>query len=115
MSNIIGGAIWTNHALLRLGQRGFSKSMAIETLQHPDQKLTGKTSGSLEYQKRFGNSLVSIITKRNEQRELIVLSCWIEPPLPGTQDYKEKREYLAYKNLSSFGKILRVIKKQLFG
>ena len=115
MDNKFGGAIWTTHALERLGQRGLSRGMATEAFQHPDHKASGSTPASIEFQKKFGDSMVSIIAKKNERGEWIILSCWIEPPLAGTQDSRKKKEYITYQKASTFGKILRMVKRQLFG
>ena len=115
MDNHFGGAIWTTHALERLGQRGLSRSMAAEAFQNPDIKTSGNKPGSIEFQKRFGSSQVSIIAKKNERDEWIILSCWIEPPLAGSQDSQKRKKYLILQKASTFRKILRMIKQQLFG
>lgn len=107
------GAIWTNHALERLEQRGLSQDLAGEAFQHPDKTISGKQSGTIEYQKSFGNSLVTIICKQNERREWIILSAWIDPPLSGSIDIKKKEEYLRYKKSGFWGKFWHIIKKQL--
>ncbi|MCL4354708.1 hypothetical protein M1349_04565 [Patescibacteria group bacterium] len=69
MSNqqYFGGAIWTNHALERLGQRGLTQELAAKAFNHPDKSIPGKQPGTIEYQKSFGNSLVTIIAKKNER------------------------------------------------
>jgi len=108
-----GGIIWTNHALERLGQRGLSQDLAWQTYKHPDKKLTGKNPGTTEYQKSFGNSLVTVIAKPNDDGSWIVLSNWIDPPLFGTEDYKKQQDYKKYKKSSGLMRILLVIKKQL--
>ncbi|HVZ58303.1 MAG TPA: hypothetical protein VG935_00915, partial [Patescibacteria group bacterium] len=114
-TNHYKGAIWTNHALERLGQRGLSQDLAWQAFSHPDRELPGKNSGTMEYQRRFGPSLVTIIAKQNERREWIILSNWIDPPLPGTMDYYKKEEYKRYQKSGFWGKIFLSFKKQLFG
>lgn len=108
-----GGAIWTNHALERLGQRGLSQDMAWQAFNSPDQSEHGKNPGTIESRKRFGPSIVTIISKRNERNEWIILSCWIDPPLPGTEDFKKRQDYLKNKKASFWGKLWYTLKKQL--
>lgn len=107
------GAIWTNHALERLGQRGLSQDMAADTFNRPDASLQGKQSGTMEYQKRFGISLVTIIAKQNERNEWIILSCWIDPPLAGTEDAKKQEAFRNYKKAGFWKKVWLVFKSQL--
>lgn len=109
----MGGVIWTNHALERLGQRGLSQKMAYETFSMPDNKFEGKNNGSLEFQKKYSDSLVTVIAKKNEKGEWVVLSCWIDPPLPGTQDDKKRKRYNSFQKASFWGKIFMTLRDQL--
>jgi hypothetical protein len=108
-----GNAIWTNHALERLGQRGLSQDLAWQAFRYPDQSFQGKNPGTTEYQKKFGKSLVTIIAKQNEKREWIILSCWIDPPLPGSIDIKKQEDWKKYKKAGFWGKFWLTVKKQL--
>lgn len=108
-----GGIIWTNHALERLGERGLSQEKAWETYHRPDRSFPGKQNGTTEFQKRFGPSTVTLIAKQNERREWLVLSCWIDPPLPGTEDYRKKQNYERYRRSGFWGKVWYTIKQQL--
>jgi hypothetical protein len=110
-----GGAIWTNHALERLGERGLSQELAWQAFSHPDKQLKGKNPNTIELQKRVGASVITIITKQNEKGEWLILSNWIDPPLPGTMDYYKKEEYKRYQKSSFWGKVFLTLKKQLFG
>ncbi len=116
---IFAGAVWTNHALQRLSQRGFTQEMAGKTFSSPEFSLPGKQKGTIEYRRRFGKSQVTVIAKKNEKQEWIVLSCWIDPPLPGTEDAKKRKKYreFQYKFKSSgfWGKTWLALKKQFFG
>ena len=108
-----GGVIWTNHALERLGQRGLSQQMAWQTFSSPDSSEKGKNPGTTESRKRFGKSTVTIISKKNERNEWLILSCWIDPPLPGTEDFKKREAYFKHKKASFWGKVWYSVKKQL--
>lgn len=108
-----GGVIWTNHALQRLSQRGLSQAMAWEAFKYPDKVLEGKKTGTTEYQKGIGNSQATIIATQNEKREWIILSCWIDPPLPGSIDAKKYKQYKEYQKSSGLRKFFLVLKQQL--
>ncbi len=112
MNNLYGGVIWTNHALEQVKKRGLTKDLAIATFNHPDESVSGR-EGSTEYKKRFGKSIVSVIAKKNERGEWIILSTWVNPPIEGTLDYKKHQEYRKYRNASGWVKFLLALKKQL--
>jgi hypothetical protein len=118
-SQYYAGAIWTNHALERLDQRGLSQAMAGKTFQDPDKKFPGKQSGTTEFQKRFGKSWVTVIATKNEKNEWIILSCWIDPPLSGTDDHKKRQNYLkyqsAYKKAGFWGRVWLDLRKTFLG
>lgn len=109
------GAIWTNHALSRLGERGLTQEMAADTFKYPDKRVMGKNPGTHEYIRKYQNSTVTVIGKQNEKGEWLILSVWIDPPLPGTKDYQRKQDYLASRNAGFWGKLWYSIKRQLFG
>ncbi len=101
-----GNLIWTNHAIERMKARGLTQDMAREAFAKSDKTIPGKTSGSFEYQKQFGNSRVTIIAKQNQKYEWVVLSAWIDPPLPGSR-------YIAYQKAGFWKKLWMVFRKQL--
>lgn len=107
-----GKIIWTNHALDRLSERGFSQQMAWEAFKYPDKKLEGK-GDSTEFQKRYGNSRVTVIAKPNEKNEWVVLSCWIDPPLPGTDDHKRQQKWRAYQKSTGIKRWILAFLRQL--
>lgn len=108
-----GGIIWTNHALDQLVERGLSQEKVWEAFNNPDSSSKGRTPDSFEFRKKFDKHTVTVITKKNEKNEWVVLSCWINPPLPGTEDTKQKEEYKKYQKSSGLGKVLLTVKKQL--
>jgi|SRR5581483_1193678 len=111
LSKNYGNAIWTNHALDRLNQRGLTQEMAWKTFQHPESSV--KEGESFKYQKKFGRSTVTVIAKQNEKREWLILSCWIYPPLLGTKDYKEHEQFKKYQKSSGFKKFLLTFLRQI--
>jgi hypothetical protein len=112
-SNHFGGVIWTNHALERLKQRNMTQNMAFEAFSNADRVIPGKKLHTTEYQKRINNYFVTVIATKNEKNEWILLSCWVDPPMPGSIDVKKRNNYLAYKNASGWRKIWLTLKEQL--
>lgn len=108
-----GGIIWTNHALSRLNQRGLTQEKAWYTFKHPDDSYKGKEAATTEFIRKEQNSTITVIAKQNEKKEWIVISSWVDPPLPGSIDIAKKEEYKKYKKSGFFGKLVYSIKKQL--
>ena len=107
-----GGLIWTYHALEKVNKRGLTQEMVWTTWRSPDTTRPGN-AGSTMYEKLFGISTVTAIMKQNEKNEWLILTCWIDPPLPGSVDEKQKHEYKNYKKAGFFKKFLYAAKKQL--
>ncbi len=112
-SQYYGGAIWTNHALDRIRERGLSQDMASSAFNHPDRTTDGRELGTKQYQKRFGKSLVTIVAKQNDKSEWIILSCWVDPPLSGSDDERRRKNYQNYQKSTFWGKIWITVKNQL--
>ncbi len=102
--------VFTKHARTRLQERKLLESMALETILYPDSIQHGKNQ---EFRKRLGQSTVTVIASKNDRNQWVILSCWIDPPLPGTKDFKEKKRYQAYQKAGFWGKIWISIKSQL--
>lgn len=108
-----GGAIWTNHAIERMQRRGLPQQTAWEAFAHPSASSKGKQPGTSQYQRKIDRTLVTIIAKQNEKNEWIILSAWVDPPLPGSPDAKAKSSYKNYQKASAFRKFLLTVKEQL--
>lgn len=98
--------------LSRLGERGLTQQMAWETFTNPDRTSSSNT-GATEYRKRYGISTVTVIAKQNEKREWIVISAWIDPPLPGTEDEKKHNKWKEYQKAGWKKKIWLALLSQL--
>lgn len=109
------GIIWTNHALERLKQRRLDQEIAWKAFNNPDTSVKGKQSGTMEYQKKFGKSLVTIIATKNDKREWIILSCWVDPPMEGSIDIQKKKDYIKYQKAGFWGRLWIDVRKQVFG
>lgn len=110
--NEYNGLIFTNHALERMRERGITQEKMWQTYKNPDTQNERKHN-TTERRKKFGNSEISIIFTHNERNEAIVVSCWVEPPLPGSKDAKEKEWWNRYKKAGFWGKIYLTLIKQL--
>lgn len=106
--------IWTNHALERLSERGLSQNMAYEAFKRPDSSQKVR-DGAIEYRKQFGPQKVTLIVKQNDQSEYVVLSCWVDPPLPGSKDDQKHKRYQAYQKAGFWGKLWMGIQRDIFG
>lgn len=108
-----GNIIWTNHAIDRMRDRGLTQERAWEAFRYPDDTIIGKNQDGSKFKKKFDKYLVTVIAKQNEKKEWIVISAWIDPPVPGSLDSKQRQEYKEYKKASGFKKFLLEFKKQL--
>ncbi len=97
--------IFTKHALQRIDERWFAKSQVENTIRKPDSVTAGREKGTLEYQRRFEKSKVTAIVGKGSNGEDVILSCWIDPPIYGTKDYKKKERYRKYQKASFWGKV----------
>lgn len=75
-SNNYGGIIWTNHALLRLSERGIKQGDAWAVWNRPDQSRYSKTQGAWIYYRTYGDERIEVVAKQNEKKEWIILSVW---------------------------------------
>jgi len=103
--------IWTNHALQRLRERRIPQSLVNEALHHPDRTFH-RPDGTRELQKRIDGRTVAAIVKE-DGGENIILSCWINPPFPGTRDFKKRKRYLEMQKGSFWKKLWLTLLDQL--
>lgn len=93
--------------------RGLPQSQALDAFTRPDETLKGKNPGSTEYIKYKGSHKITVIAKPNEKREWIVISAWIDPPLPGSIDIKKRDQYRKYQKASPLGKLWLTLRSQI--
>ncbi len=94
--------IWTTHALTRLKERKIEKHMIELTINHA-QRVSKINYHTIEFQRDMRNQTLVAIGKENIKGELIILTCWINPPNSGTRDFKRRARYFQIKH-ASFGK-----------
>lgn len=93
-------------------ERGISKEKVWETYKSADTQ-SKKGNGAFEQKKKFGNCLITIITKKNENQEVIIVSVWMDPPLPGSKDAKQKEFFKKYQRAGFWGKLWYIFLRQL--
>lgn len=119
----IADVVFTNHAIERMKQRGITGDWVWQTVKSSDIKKAGKEAHTTEHLKNFGDYVVTVISKKNDLGESVVLSAWMDPPLAGTKDYyshekyrrdkKNEHEYNVKMEKASFwGKLWLAFKKQ---
>ncbi len=104
--------IWTNHALKRNKERQITQAWIEKTINHPDEFSTiegGKTKSN----KIFGSYTVTVITTKSDSGKYLILSAWVNPPIPGTKDYKKENYKKNARNSSGFKKIWLILLGQL--
>ncbi len=105
--------ILTNHAAQKIERRGIIKNDVFETLVKPDSTKKDRED-AFKYKKKFEGYRITAVAKQNEKGEWVILSVWRDPPLPGTLDAQEKKEWKGYKKAGFLGQIWSQIKQQLF-
>lgn len=98
--------VFTKHALQRLDQRAFPQRYVEDAIFKPDTVTAGQQKGTLEYQRKFEGKKVTAIVGKGGKGEDVVLSCWIDPPIYGTSDYKKKERYRKYQKAGFWGKVM---------
>lgn len=97
--------IWTNHALKRLSERKITRDHIREVLTRPDH-TSKRSDNAMEIRKVIDGRTFATIIKRNHTGEYIIISCWANPPFPGTKDYKKRQRYLAIQKAPPLKKLL---------
>lgn len=120
----VSDIVFTNHSIERMKSRGISGDWAWQTVKTPDSTSPGKEKYTTEFKKRFGSHTVTAIGKKNDIGEWVVVSVWMDPPLPGTDDYYKKAKYnkkmekqrtldKKMEKASFWGKLFITLRKQL--
>lgn len=89
-----------------------TQELAWTAFKNPDTTSPG-TDNALRSTKHFGVHTVTVTTKLNDKKETIVISCWANPPFPGSIDLKNKAEFQKMQKASFWGKFFLTLRKQL--
>lgn len=104
--------IWTNHAYQRINERKISVSSIEKTISDPD-RVHHRPNGSIELQKHIDDRRFTVLVRLNEKNEHIIVSCWADPPYPGTKDFRMKNRYRQIQKATGMKKIWYAILYQL--
>ena len=69
--------IFTNHALLKLEQRGILKSTAIKTLKSPDYKIPSYSGRMIAY-KKIDKLYLKVIYKKENNNIIVITQHWTD-------------------------------------
>ncbi len=104
--------IWTKHALERNKERQITSSWVESTINSPDKSFP-EEDGKVKYIKNFGKQTVSVVTAKGDNGEYLVISAWIDPPNPGTTDYKNNQYERQINKAGSFRRLLLTLLRQI--
>ncbi len=103
------GLIWTNHVIKRLQERKIPQEWAWRAFKYPDSIHKGKKLNTTEHVKKYQDLTITLIATKNDRKEWILISCWVDPPLPGSIDIKKRKEYMRLKNASWVEKFIHYV------
>jgi len=104
--------IWTKHALERNRERQITQNWIEKTVNHPDEYSIIE-NGKIKSNKNFGQHTVTVITTKADSGKYLILSAWVNPPIPGTKDYKKENYKKKARNSSGVKKIWLTLLGQL--
>lgn len=94
MDKNYGGVIWTNHALVRLSERGIKQGDAWAVWNRPEQSRYSNTKGAWIYYRTYGDERIEVVAKQDENKKWIILSVWSKKVF--THDKKQKSSFLNF-------------------
>lgn len=104
--------IWTTHARERNSQRLISEDWITKTLNDPDESIQSSDQ-TIKHKKRFDHQTVTVITKFTDKGDSLILSSWINPPIPGSSDFKNQQRSNEMKKASNLKKIWLTVLHQI--
>lgn len=116
--------VFTDHAIQRMKERGIKGEWAFNAVKFFETTRPGKEKHTTEFIRNIEDRVLTVIAKRNDIKEWVILSAWIDPPFEWTKDHKKRQSYL--KKISRirqldqkmatsgfWGKLLITVRKQL--
>lgn len=104
--------IWTNHAYQRIRKRKIHTSLIEKTISDPD-NVQHRPNGTIELKKYIEDRRFTVLVRINERQEHIIISCWADPPYPGTKDARMKNRYKQIQKETGFKKFWYAVLYQL--
>ena len=103
--------IWTHHARQRIGDRKIPREYIDAVLQKPDH--VRQRADAYEMKKKIDDRTYTFLVKKNDRNENLIISCWVDPPFPGTKDAKHKARYKEKQKASPLKKLWLTVLDQL--
>lgn len=104
--------IWTKHAQARNQERQITQDWIEKTINNPDD-FSEIEGGKIKSNKNFGLHTVTVITTKANSGKYLILSAWVNPPIPGTKDFKKESQKRKIRNSSGIKKIWLTLLGQL--
>lgn len=71
--------VFTRHTLLKLKQRGITKSVVKQTLKSPNYKFSSYSNRSIAY-KKFDKVYLKVVYKIEDDNLIVITQHWEEKP-----------------------------------
>ncbi len=104
--------VLTRHASERILSRNILEKDIENTIFNYDKKVENK-NGLVEFRKKLGQYYYKVIAKADREN-WVVVSSWVDPPLPGSFDLVKKERYSRYLSAGLGGKIWMQIRRAIF-
>jgi hypothetical protein len=98
--------------LARLNERKIDRHIIEQAYYSPDRTYQ-KDKHTTEFQKHIDGRTFAVIVKQNDKGEKLIVSCWVNPPFPGTRDAKKRSRYLQMQHGSFWKKVWLTVLDQL--
>lgn len=116
--------VFTDHAIERMKERGIKGEWAYQAVKYLENSRPGKEKHTTEFIKQIEDRILTVIAKKNEIQEWVILSAWIDPPFEWTRDHKKRQAYIEKVNrikkldqkmekANFWGKLFITIRKQI--
>lgn len=85
--------IWTKHARSAALARKIPQRYIDGVLYSPD-RTEPTRDGAIEQSKKIDDKIVTVLIKKSDKGEAVIITCWVNPPFSGTRDAKKRARYL---------------------
>ena len=69
-------SVFSNHALLKMGQRNIDKQFVLKTVNSPDFSQPSRNFRE-EFYKKFGGKYLKVVVKKEEKNIVVITAHWI--------------------------------------
>lgn len=105
----MANVIFTKTALGKIHENNLSQKIIYEVIQNADRSFAARQPGTTQFQRQWDYGTVTVIAKRSERGEWIVLSCWLKQ----SNSFRQRPADKQPQNASFLEKLLLTFKKML--